>query len=190
MKNEIKKDVAPGISTTVGATTGVVIGTAISPVESQAEEMSIHDTSSHNTVQFEHYPHIQMSSVTQPPMEPQNTNPQNLEETPNTRNESDEIQVIAYDRITNEDDSKMDIAVVSINGNELEYIDFNLDGEADAIICDANQNGMIEDSEIQIVTGGGITMQPLAEAVGFNPLYAQNDLPDYVNNAHIDTYIA
>ena len=57
-------------------------------------------------------------------------------------------------------------------------------------ICDANQNGVIEEGEMQIVQGEGIAMQPFADAAGFNPQYTQNDLPDYVNDADVGTYMA
>ena len=30
-------------------------------------------------------------------------------------------------------------------------------------------------------------MRPLADAAGFSPELAQNDLPDYVNDADVDT---
>ena len=92
--------------------------------------------------------------------------------------------------MTNEDGSQMDIAVLNVNGNEVGVIDANLDGEADALVCDINQNGVIEDGEMEIVQGQGIAMQPLADAAGFNPQFAQNDLPDYVNDADVDTYMA
>jgi len=84
----------------------------------------------------------------------------------------------------------MDIAVLNVNGNEVGVIDANLDGEADAMMCDLNQNGVIEQGEIEIVQGQGIAMQPLADAAGFNPQFAQNDLPDYVNDADVHTYMA
>ena len=33
-------------------------------------------------------------------------------------------------------------------------------------------------------------MQPLQDAAGFDPLFAQNDLPDYVNDADVDSFMA
>ena len=101
-----------------------------------------------------------------------------------------EVEVVSYDRVTNDDGSQMDVAVLNVNGNEVGVIDANLDGEADALVCDANQNGAIEDGEIENVQGQEISMQPLQDAAGFDPQFAQNDLPDYVNDADVDTYMA
>ena len=90
---------------------------------------------------------------TQPakPVEPEK--PTQPEEPSKPEEPTDEIEVIGYDRVTNEDGSQMDIAVLNVNGNEIGVVDVNLDGEADAIICDANQNGVIEEGEMQIVQG-------------------------------------
>ena len=101
-----------------------------------------------------------------------------------------EVEVLSYDRVTNDDGSQMDVAVLNVNGNEVGVIDATLNGEADALVFDANQNGVIEDGEIENVQGQGISMLPLQDAAGFDPQFAQNDLPDYVNDADVDTYMA
>ena len=112
------------------------------------------------------------------------------EPTPVNSDPDPEVEVVSYDRVTNDDGSQMDVAVLNVNGNEVGVIDANLDGEADALVCDANQNGEIEDGEIENVQGQGISMQPFQDAAGFDPQFAQNDLPDYVNDADVDTYMA
>ena len=61
---------------------------------------------------------------------------------------------------------------------------------ADVIVADLNNNGQIDTGEVENVTGAGISMQPFQDAAGFNPQYAQNDLPDYVNDADVDNYMA
>lgn len=184
-KNEIKNNVTTGASTAVGATVGVVIGAALSPEKASAQEVP-------GTTQAPQPSNAQRpttpatpSTPTQRPEKPAEQNPQRQPEP-----SSDEIEVVGYDRVTNQDGSQMDIAVVNVNGNEIGVVDVDLDGEADALICDANHNGIIEEGEMQIVQGEGIAMQPFADAAGFTPLYAQNDLPDYVNEADVDTYMA
>ena len=57
-------------------------------------------------------------------------------------------------------------------------------------MCDANQNQVIDDGELVDVQGEGISMKPLKAAAGFDPLFAQNDLPDYVNDADVDSFMA
>lgn len=176
-KAEIKKNVATGASTAAGATAGVIIGTVVSPVEAQAQETPAPQ------------PVVEPTPAPKPTPEPA---PEPAPEpTPEPAPEPQpEVEVLAYDRITNEDGSQMDLAVVNVGGNEVGVLDADLDGEADVLICDVNQNGMIEDGEYEVVQGQGIAMQPLQDAAGFTPEYAQNDLPDYVNDADVDPYMA
>lgn len=179
-KSEVKKNVATGASTAAGATAGVVIGAALSPEQTSAQEAP----NTHPS------PGSKPSTKPEPTPEPEKPEPQKPEPTREPEKPTDEIEVIGYDRVTNEDGSQMDVAVLNVNGNEVGVVDVNLDGEADVIICDANQNGIIEEGEMQIIQGEGIAMQPFADAAGFKPQYAQNDLPDYVNDADVDTYMA
>lgn len=198
-KEKVKKNVATGASAAAGATIGVVFGAAISPEDAQAYE-PINPEPEPQPVpapetQYQPKPEPEPEPEPQPEPypEPQPTpNPQpqpEPEPQPQPEPES-EIEVISYDRMTNDDGNQIDVAVVSINGEEIGLIDVNLDGEADAILYDENHNGVIEDDEVEIIQGEGISMQPFADAAGFNPLYAQNDLPDYVNDADVDTYMA
>lgn len=189
-KNEVKKNVTIGASTVAGATAGIVIGAAVSPSSAEAAEVVTPESTPQSTPASR--------PTTQPVQEPETQGPQNPEtpETPQPPKQEPptgvepEVEVVGYDRVTNEDGSQMDIAVLNVNGNEVGVIDADLDGEADALVCDINQNGVIEDGEIEIVQGQGIAMQPFQDAAGFNPQYAQNDLPDYVNDADVDTYMA
>lgn len=184
-KSEVKKNVATGASTAAGATAGVVIGAAITPNTAEATEpitpdpVPLKPTPQPNP---EPTPETELTPTPEPAPQP--------EPTPEPKPEADEIEVLGYDRVTNEDGSRMDIAVLNVNGNEVGVIDANLDGEADAMVCDLNGNGVIEEGEFEIIQGQGIAMQPLADAAGFNPQFAQNDLPDYVNDADVDTYMA
>lgn len=130
---------------------------------------------------------------------------------------SGEVEVLDYQRVLGEDGHTQDVAVVNIEGSEVNVIDYNLDGFADIIVGDFNQDGVIENSEIQNVEGMGLDMQPLQESIGFdhtlahdpnlgsdsvnfinddpfltdgNDMMADNDLPDYVNDADIDSFMA
>ena len=183
IKNEVKKNVATSVSTTAGATAGVMIGTVLSPEEAHAGEIS----TSEPTLQPNPSPKpaSQSNPVKPEPITPAPTKPDTQTPQPES-----EIEVVGYDRVTNEDGNQMDIAVLNVNGNEVGVIDANLDGEADALVCDINQNGVIEEGEIEIIQNQGIAMQPFQDAAGFNPQYAQNNLPDYVNDADVDTYMA
>lgn len=178
-KEKIKKNVATGASTVGGATAGVVIGAAVNTAT--AEEVVTPETTS----QPEPKP------VSKPqPAKPDQTEPIEPVEPVGPLVHEPEVEVVGYDRLTDEDGSQIDIAVLNVDGDEVGVLDANLDGEADLLINDANQDGVIDEGETQIVQGEGIAMQPFQDAVGFDPQYAQNDIPDYVNNADVDTYMA
>lgn len=188
-KNEVKKNVATGASTAAGATAGVVIGAAIAPNSAEAAEVVTPEPAPTPSPAPQPSPEPTPTPAPKPTPQPQ-PEPVPVTPEPPTPGPETEVEVLGYDRVTNEDGSQMDIAVLNVNGNEVGVIDANLDGEADALVCDINQNGVIEEGEMEIVQGQGIAMQPLQDAAGFNPQFAQNDLPDYVNDADVDTYMA
>lgn len=195
-QNEVKKNVATGASTAAGATVGVVIGTAVTPNSAEAAEVEVSNETPQPTPTPQPQPEpTKPQPAPQPDSKlekPVDSKPTPVEPEPKPVNPAPEpeVEVVSYDRVTNDDGSQMDVAVLNVNGNEVGVIDANLDGEADALVCDANQNGAIEDEEIENVQGQGISMQPLQDAAGFDPQFAQNDLPDYVNDADVDTYMA
>lgn len=188
-KNEVKKNVATGASTAAGATAGVVIGAAIAPNSAEAAEVVTPEPAPTPSPAPQPSPEPTPTPAPKPTPQPQ-PEPVPVTPEPPTPGPETEVEVLGYDRVTNEDGSQMDIAVLNVNGNEVGVIDANLDGEADALMCDLNHNGVIEEGEMEIVQGQGIAMQPLQDAAGFNPQFAQNDLPDYVNDADVDTYMA
>lgn len=181
-KNEVKKHVATGASTAVGATAGVIIGSIVTPGSAAAAEVV---TPEPGQVQVEQV-HVVPETVEPAKPEPAKQEPG----TSGTATPEPEVEVVGYDRIANEDGSQMDVAVLNVNGHEVGVIDTNLDGAADVLVCDVNQNGVIEQGEMQLVQGQDIAMQPLQDAAGFSPQFAQNNLPDYVNDADVDTYMA
>lgn len=178
-KNEVKKNVATGASTAAGAVAGVFAGSALTPETAQAQETPTPNPTP--TPKPEPQPEPKPEPPTPEPPTPEPPTPE-----PTTP----EVEVLSYDRVTNDDGSQMDIAVVSVDGNEVGVLDVDIDGEADVLMCDLNGNGVIEDNEVQYVSGEGIAMQDFQDGAGFNPLYAENDLPDYVNDADVDTYMA
>lgn len=196
-KEEFKKNVATGASTAAGAAAGVVIGAALTSEQVSAQEVPTPEPTPQPapTAETIATPKPTQESTTQPESSAKTEPAPKPQSQPThvapheTQQDNDEVEVIGYDRLTNEYGAQMDVAVLKVNGNEVGVMDVNLDGEADAIIFDANQNGIIEDDEIHFVQDEGIAMQQFADAAGFSPLYAQNDLPDYVNDADIDTFM-
>lgn len=191
-KDNIKKDIATGASSAIGTITGVMVGTVITADPAEAQEVPSPkpkpEPSPSPKPKPDPAPDPKPQSDPKPKEEP-TPEPKPDDSTPQPSPEP-EVEVIGYDRVTNEDGNQMDVAVINVNGNEVTFIDVNIDGEVDMIVSDINHNGIIENEEIEIVHGQGIPMQPLADAAGFNPQFAQNDLPDYVNDADVDTYMA
>ena len=98
--------------------------------------------------------------------------------------------MLGYERVNNQDGTQSDIATVRVQDNIIGVVDADIDGKADVIVCDVNNSGTLEQDEVQNVQSENIAMQPFQEAAGFQPDLAQNDLPDYDNNANVDEYMA
>lgn len=102
-----------------------------------------------------------------------------------------EVEVLSYERITTEDGSEIDEAVLKIDDTLVVYADVDLDGYADVVAVDLDHDGQINlDTEAAIVQGEGISMQPFQNATGFNPHLAQNHLPDYVDDGDTGDFMA
>ena len=110
--------------------------------------------------------------------------------TPGPVDPTSEIEVLGYERVNNQDGTQSDIATVRVQDNIIGVVDADIDGKADVIICDVNNSGTLEEDEVQNVQSENIAMQPFQQAAGFQPDLAQNDLPDYDNNANVDDYMA
>ena len=65
----------------------------------------------------------------------------------------DDIRVLSYERITMDDGSQMDVATVSMNGQQAAIVDVDLDGWADGMMADYNSDGNISEDEIQSFQG-------------------------------------
>lgn len=219
-KEEIKKNLATGASTAAGATAGVVIGASVSTAEAQttpepepepepipepeptptpepihviidnpASEIH-HNTNGGNDVIFDNpiNPVNPVGPVNDIIVDPVNPDP--IVRVVDPGNSEAHADVVGYDRITAEDGSQIDVAVVNVNGQEYGIADINLDGQADLVGCDLNNNGVMDQGEVRMIEPGALDMQTLQDAAGFDPLYAQNDIQDYTNDADVDTYMA
>ena len=79
------------------------------------------------------------------------------------------VEVVSFERVTLDDGSQADMALVNINGEEAAIVDINLDGWADAMMADIDHSGDISDNEIvPINSDQPIAMAPLAEAVNYD----------------------
>lgn len=107
-----------------------------------------------------------------------------------------EVQVLDYQTVTGADGQQMDAALVNIAGNQALIVDADLDGVADALVADANNNGQIDNDEVMDISEHHLMMSDLQAAVNTDPatdpnVMAQNAYnSDYENNANVDDYMA
>lgn len=211
-KKELKKNVVTGVSGVAGAAAGVVIGAAVTPEQAEAAEVEVEAvetpeeaTSSHSGASASHSSTAHVSHTShavtpepepepepEPTPEPKPTPTPGPEPTPTPGpvDPTSEIEVLGYERVNNQDGTQSDIATVRVQDNIIGVVDADIDGKADVIICDVNNSGTLEQDEVQNVQSENIAMQPFQQAAGFQPDLAQNDLPDYDNNANVDEYMA
>ena len=123
--------------------------------------------------------------------EHQNEQVAHVDDTNNGTPEQQEVQVevLAYETVPGADGSQMDLAVVSVNGQEMGIYDVNVDGTADLLAVDENNNQQIDDNEIHDISSQNVSMQALHD-----DYIAQNDPsmqgPDYINDGDVDNYMA
>lgn len=212
-KKELKKNVVTGVSGVAGAAAGVVIGAAVTPEQAEAAEVEVEAvetpeeaTASHSsTAHVSHTSHAvtpepEPEPTPEPTPEPKPAPTPEPEPTPTPEPEptptpgpvdpTSEIEVLGYERVNNQDGTQSDIATVRVQDNIIGVVDADIDGKADVIICDVNNSGTLEEDEVQNVQSENIAMQPFQQAAGFQPDLAQNDIPDYDNNANVDDYMA
>lgn len=104
----------------------------------------------------------------------------------------EDVEVISYERITDiNDHTQFDRAFVIQDGILHKYEDHDLDGSANFVWRDLNGNGVKDEGESANITGQGVDMHHFAEIYGFDEGFlAQNNIPDYVNDADVDNFMA
>ncbi len=203
MKKNTKDNIISGVSAAMGAAAGfsATVNAAAHTQEAQTtNEVEVIDavdveTATHNvnTVpeQEVEITDISHSSYTAHPAQTITADTNNSQ-TPQEISHEDntpEIEVLGYERITDEDGNRMDAAIVSEHGHKITYLDTDLDNEANVKWTDFNNNDIPDAGELQNIEGQHVDMQVFQQAAEYNPLYAQNDMPDYVNDANVGTLL-
>lgn len=220
MKKEIIESLKKNLGVASGAAVGTVAGMGLSAAAAgkpEPDEVEVidqqaphttsntevhHNTSSNSNVAgSSHTQQPEVSNATEihhetqpthesepiPEPEPEIQPEPGLEQEPEPNNE---IEVLSFERVIDTSGSPMDVAILNVEGQQLHLIDADLDGVADFVGADLNNNQIIETSEIEDISSQGILMEPYRQAAIINSQYAQDDLPDYVNNADVDTFMA
>ena len=187
-KNSIKSDVLTGMSSSVGTTIGMVAGSAIT-TEMKAEVVIPEPDEPAVTEPVE-------PAVTEPcendqvvvqeadPSKPIETGLDNCSSEP-------DLLVLGYETVTGENGEQADLALVSMEGQEMVIADVDMDGEADLVASDLNGDGTLSNDEFMDVSGQGLAMATFQDYTMMedgHALMAQNE--DYINNADVDEYMA
>lgn len=214
--SQVKSNVMSVIGSTVGAAAGVVVGSmatsevhAAEKPETTTEEQEVEVV---NAAPSRHASGGQSHHGEQPtppepvpnptpgptpnPNKPEPTpEPEPDKPTPNPNPEptpDDEVDVLDYQTITDNDGNEIDVAVVNVQGQEFIIADVDRDGTADIMASDVNGNGQLEENEIADISDENIAMQPFEDAANqnYDDMLVQTDDIDYINNADVNDYMA
>lgn len=204
--SEMKSDVLTGVGSAIGATVGMMAGSAMT-TEAQAAEVeqpevpAKHDApiktevNDENVVVVQTTPDKPASEPEKPTTEPDKPTPE-PEPTPEPTPEPEpvpvgpEVEVLSLETVMNEDGSLMDVALLSVDGVQTVVADVDMDGVADVIAVDANNNGQLDDGELVDVSNQGIIMDSFLGAAGIGEQPLTNVEPDYVNDADVQEFMA
>lgn len=184
-KNNVKSDVITGTSSAVGATIGMMAGSALATEVSAADEVPQPEkpTSPTPTPSPAPAPAPTPSPAPAPTPSPAPT----PEPTPMPE---PELEVLAYETVTNDDGSQMDVALISIDEQQMMVADVDMDGTADFLMTDTNCNGSLEENEIINIADEGIGMATFRTSVSHDENLYLADNGDYVNDANVDDFMA
>jgi hypothetical protein len=183
--NKMKQNLSDGLSAAAGATVGSVLGNAFMGTQAMAAENPQPNDADATSA----HPHHAADS--QSPAEPEQpiTEPTNDIVGEVVTPESD-VHVLAYERVTLDNGQQMDLASVQEGEEVSVYVDQDVDGKADVKWTDTNHNGEVEQNELVDVQDQHVDMTNLQASADYIPEYAENTMPDYVNNADAGTYMA
>ena len=190
MKNEksskTKDNLATGASSAVGAAIGVVGGAAIATPEVEAaetQEFDINDIDGIEEPESDDMIIVDVDPDSQFIETDAVTVDMEVEVEP-------EIELIAYQTVEYEDGTIGSAAALNVNGTDGVLLDTTGDGKADIALVDLNHDGEIQDDEVFDASDANIEMSQFQNTPTQGDLYAANDMPDYINNADADTYMA
>lgn len=183
--NSKKKNVdgVSGVSASVGSAIGMVAGSFLDS-ELHAAENNTNPTNivTQETVSEPEPEVTDETPVTVITVEPEQT----------TQQDNDtEIEVVAYETVTDGYGNEMDVALLSVDDQEVLLLDADMDGLADVMVSDLNGDNVIQDDEVLEVTGYDISMDEFEDEFlndNANESLAYND--DYVNNADVTDFMA
>lgn len=97
--------------------------------------------------------------------------------------EAADVQIQQVGTYVSDEGEIVNVAIASVNDHDAAFIDENNDGYIDSIMVDANDNGVIEDSEVIETPNSDLNMSQLTTVAESSdgPIY--DGTPDYTNDA-------
>ncbi len=188
-KSAVKEDLATGMSSAAGATAGVFIGNLVSEELMAKDEIKAEVLEEGKlTPSQQEEPDVVAVEVEQTYTEPE---PKEQTQRGNVAAEDDynpEVAVVGYEKVSFENGQEMEVATVSVDGEQIAILDVNMDGKADLMARDYNNNGELEDGEVENIQQVNLSMSNFKSAAIAESSMLLADNEDYVNDADIDSY--
>lgn len=99
--------------------------------------------------------------------------------------ETPALQVHEVGVETLDDGQQIIVASATVQGHDAVIIDTDMDGIADVLVVDENDNGRFDEGEGGNISGQGVSMTTLQQMAEQQQYVANNDLPDYTNDADV-----
>lgn len=170
-KQQIIEAIAGIGSSATGTIAGVMAGVALNANaesrvvedEDDIEIISIDNPEKPEPISPEKPEPVKPEPVKPEPEKPEPIKPEPIK--PEPVKPETEIEVVDFQRVTDENGNEFDVAILKVDGMDVAVIDADLDGVADAMIMDYNGDGVIDSSEIIDIREQGLDMQLLAQNV-------------------------
>lgn len=101
---------------------------------------------------------------------------------------NDEVEVLAVQHDVDLDGTTVDVAYVSINNEEVIFVDASQNGEVDFALIDQNNNGSIDDGEVRDLRSSHIIMPTEDDITNSMTASTDEGMEDYSNNAEVTVY--
>ena len=112
-----------------------------------------------------------------------------VEVVPNpTPSQAGDVQVIAVESNLDMDGQNVDVALVTVGGNNGLMIDVTQNGEVDLVSVDVNHDGNFSQNETTVVTDAHLPMPTADDIIVNNGIVDNGELPDYSNDNDITMY--
>lgn len=216
-QNEEKRNNATVVSAAAGIAGGAAIGVgaaALWPNSAEAAEVEDVNTEDDVLIEKAEAPSVEPEVVTQTTV-----HHVHIHHEPEPVH-APQAEVTEFAQVVDSEGNHVaDMASVKVEGENIVYLDNDLNGEADIAWYDANHNQMVDEGEIVDVTDSHINMNTLQQAAANTtitvvdsnpePVYdapgidytadashdlsvntdMSNDMPDYVNDADVDSFV-